>query len=79
MLAMPHPSLRFADARLRRTRNLRDFYTPGKLRLTYNARAAFYQLLWSLRDGERRTVLLPAFHCTALVEPVPRAGFKADF
>lgn len=79
MLATPHPSLRFADVRLRRRRRLCDFYTPGKLRLTYNARGAFYQLLCSLRNGERRTVLLPAFHCTALVEPVPRAGFKADF
>ncbi len=79
MLASSHPSLRFADVHLRRSRNLRGFYTPGKLRLTYNARAAFYQLLCSLRDSERRLVLLPAFHCTALVEPVPRAGFNVSF
>lgn len=78
MLATPHPSLRFADIHLRR-RSLREFYSPGKLRLTYNARAAFYQLLGSLRTHGRRTVLLPAFHCTALVEPVPRAGFNASF
>jgi len=79
MLATPHPTLRFDDVRFRPSSHLRDFYSPGKLRLTYNARAAFYQLLCSLRESGRRTVLLPAFHCTALVEPVPRAGFKADF
>ena len=79
MIVSPHPSLRFADVHLRRSSNLREFYTPGKLRLTYNARAAFYQLLSSLRGGERRKILLPAFHCTALIEPVPRAGFNASF
>jgi dTDP-4-amino-4,6-dideoxygalactose transaminase len=79
MLATPHPTLRFADLRFRRRNGFRDFYSPGKLRLTYNARAAFYQLLCSLRESGRRTILLPAFHCTALVEPVPRAGFKANF
>lgn len=79
MLASPHPSLRFADVRIRRRTNLVKFYLPNDLRLAYNARAALFQLLESLRAGRRRTVLLPAFHCTALVEPVPRAGFKTDF
>ncbi len=79
MLASPHPSLRFTDLRLGPSRDLRAFYRPGKLRLTYNARAALYQLLKSLRSGQRGTVLLPAFHCRALVEPVPRAGFKTSF
>lgn len=79
MLASPHPSLRLADIRFRRRRDLHDFYSPGHLRLTYNARSAFYQLLCSLSAGKRRIVLLPAFHCTALVEPVPRAGFDVEF
>jgi dTDP-4-amino-4,6-dideoxygalactose transaminase len=79
MLARPHPSLRFADVHLRRSKDLRSSYKPGKLRLTYNARAAFYQLLSSLHVGGPRTVLVPAFHCTALVEPIPRVGFKASF
>jgi perosamine synthetase len=79
VLASPHPTLRFADAHFRRCNNLCGLYKPGKLRLTYNARAAFYQLISSLRASERRTILLPAFHCTALVEPVARTAFKTSF
>lgn len=79
MLASPHPSLRFRDLHLGHSRDLRTFYRPGKLLLTYNARAAFYQLLSCLHSSERCTVLIPAFHCTALVEPVPRSGFKVRF
>jgi len=52
---------------------------PHALHLTYNARGAFYQLLRSLPANRGRIVLLPAFHCTALVEPVARAGFEAKF
>ena len=79
MISLPHPTLRFADTRLRRRRSLVKLYAPHRLQLTYNARAAFFLLLRSLAAKERRTILLPAFHCTALVEPVTRTGFNAQF
>ncbi len=75
----PHPTLRFSDLAFRRARSLKTFNAPHDLHLTYNARGAFYQLLKSFPVGRGQTVLLPAFHCTALVEPVARAGFKAEF
>jgi dTDP-4-amino-4,6-dideoxygalactose transaminase len=46
---------------------------------TYNARAALYQFLWSLSRGQGSSILLPAFHCVALVEPVIRAGYRPVF
>lgn len=75
----PHPTLRFRDIGPRRTQSLKRTNAPHPLHLTYNARGAFYQLLLSLPASSGRTVLLPAFHCTALVEPVARAGFRAKF
>jgi perosamine synthetase len=74
-----HPTLRFRDIARRRAHSLKSTNAPNPLHLTYNARGAFYQLLRSLPESGGRTVLLPAFHCTALVEPVARAGFKAKF
>jgi perosamine synthetase len=46
---------------------------------TYNARAALYQLLRAMPRSGRDTVLLPAFHCPTVVEPVLRAGWKVRF
>jgi perosamine synthetase len=75
----PHPTLRFCDIHTRRKQNFRTHYASGKLLLTYNARGALFQLLLSLPKTTRDTVLLPAFHCVALVEPVVRAGYRAAF
>lgn len=75
----PHPTLRFSDVFPRHAQSLRRQHAPHTVYLTYNARGAFYQLLMSLPKGARDTVLLPAFHCTALIEPVIRAGYKVDF
>lgn len=75
----PHPTLRFRDIAPRRAHRLKSTNTPNPLHLTYNARGAFYQLLRALPASRGRTVLLPAFHCTALVEPIARAGFQAKF
>jgi perosamine synthetase len=75
----PHPTLRFRDVFPPSAHSLKKTNAPHALHLTYNARGALYQLLRALPAERGRTVLLPAFHCTALVEPVARAGFRASF
>jgi perosamine synthetase len=75
----PHPTFRFGDVFPPRAQSLSSLHGPQRLHLTYNARAAFYQLLLSLANEGRRKILLPAFHCTALVEPVARSGYSAEF
>jgi perosamine synthetase len=75
----PHPTLRPADVFSHRANDLRAFSGGNNLYLTYNARGALYQLLQSLPDAMGNVVLLPAFHCTALVEPVARSRFRAVF
>jgi perosamine synthetase len=74
-----HPTLRFSDIFPRHKQSLHAQHSPNELHLTYNARGALYQLLLSLPKEVRDVVLLPAFHCTALVEPVVRAGYHAVF
>lgn len=74
-----HPTLKFSDFWSRRRQILRSHFAPADLRLTYNARGAFYQMLQCVSTGCRKTILLPAFHCTALVEPVMRAGYEPVF
>jgi len=75
----PHPTLCFSDAFPPHAHSLRGQNSPHDLYLTYNARGALYQLLLSLPKDAGDTVLLPAYHCTALVEPVIRAGYQAVF
>lgn len=74
----PHPSLRFRDISLLRQNRLAA-QPPSRLHLTYSARGAFYQLLRSLPPEKGKRVVLPAFHCTALVEPAVQAGFDVVF
>ena len=75
----PHPTLRRADLFPRRANDPRALCGNDSLHLTYNARGAFYQLLRALPENAGNTVLLPAFHCTALVEPVAHSRFRAIF
>lgn len=75
----PHPTLCFSDVFPPHTHSLRSQNAPHELYLTYNARGALYQLLLSLPKEAGDTVLLPAFHCTALIEPVLRAGYQPAF
>src|SRR6266850_6778105 len=75
----PHPTLRISDVLRRRAQSLRAHNAPQALYLTFSARAALYQFLLSLQKEAGDTILLPAYHCTALVEPVVRAGFHTSF
>lgn len=49
------------------------------LHYTYDGQAALYQAFVALRGARRRRVLVPAFHCPTVVEPIVRAGFEVDF
>jgi dTDP-4-amino-4,6-dideoxygalactose transaminase len=74
-----HPTLRRTDVFPQRANDLRTLCGEDSLYLTYNARGALYQLLRSIPESEGSVVLLPAFHCTALVEPVAHSRFQAIF
>jgi perosamine synthetase len=60
-----------------------DLIRPHAIRYTYNGRAAIFQYLSMLRStgipAERRVVLIPAFHCPTVVDPVLHAGFEVRF
>ena len=75
----PHPTLRRKDFFSRRRNDPRALCEGDSLHLTYNARGALYQLLQAIPENKRNVVLLPAFHCTALVEPVAQSRFRAVF
>lgn len=76
----PHPHLRLTD--LRSTggaRSLPTLLSDASVHRFYNARAAIYQLARRIGAQGRSTILLPAFHCPSVVEPVLRAGMRPAF
>lgn len=76
----PHPLLRFSDLRAGAGRpDLLQLVTQNGVHPFYSARAAIYQLACFLRAQGRSTILLPAFHCPSVVEPVLRAGMRPVF
>lgn len=75
----PHPTLRRTDIFPQRGNDLRAWLGQDALHLTYNARGGFFQLLRAIPQEKGSVVLLPAFHCTALVEPVAQSSFRAVF
>jgi dTDP-4-amino-4,6-dideoxygalactose transaminase len=80
MMVSVHPTLRWQDLRPHQPEWDTLSASGSQFHYTYNARAGLYQLLLAMpRSGGRDTVLLPAFHCTTVVEPVLRAGWKVRF
>jgi perosamine synthetase len=77
--AQSHPSLRLGDLRKRRGRSCPSLFEDQELRLYLKGRGATYQALLSLRDGSGEEILVPAFHCCSMVEPVLRAGYRPRF
>ncbi len=56
----------------------------GAIRYTFSGRAGIFQYLTALRrslpgSSRRRQVLLPAFHCPSVVDPVLHAGFEVRY
>lgn len=80
MMHPPHPLLRredlFAGHRLNQISSLTDVH---QVDFYFNARSALYHLFTRLRTSGRSRVLLPAFHCTSMVDPAVHAGFEVDF
>ncbi len=74
-----HPTLRVQDIAPFKTQGRWSPSRTAFVHYTYNARGAIYQLLQSLPANQGNTVLLPAFHCFAAVEPVLRAGYRPLF
>jgi hypothetical protein len=73
-----HPTLRWRDIDLPRPEWAALSNGRVRFHYTYNARAALYQLLLSMPRSGRDVVLLPAFHCTTVVEPALR-GPRPEF
>ena len=74
-----HPTLRLKDVLKRKRINDRTLFDINRIYYTYNARGALYQLLSTMPKEKGNTILLPAFHCPTIVEPVLRAGYKTLF
>ena len=74
------PTLRFSDLVKSKNKLLfHDVIDEKKLYYTYNGRGAIYQLISSFPATDKKTVLIPAFHCPTVVEPVIRAGYDVAF
>lgn len=74
-----HPTLRFQDVARGKTARGRHLFENVGIHYTYGARGAIYQFLRSLLGDKGNFVLLPAFHCPTVVDPVVRAGYKVLF
>jgi perosamine synthetase len=75
----PHPTLRLRDVIPNRKASKNRILKSAALYFTYNARAAIYQLLLKFPKDKGHVILVPAFHCVSVVEPVIRAGYKVLF
>lgn len=54
--------------------------TPGAtLHYTYDGQSALYQAFAALRPRYPGRVLVPAYHCPTVVEPILRAGYAIDY
>lgn len=78
------PTVHFGDLLSARKAVLwADLEQTSKVRLAYSGRCALYQYLMAmphtLDSARRRYVLLPAFQCPTVVDPVLHAGFSVRF
>lgn len=78
-LGTRHPTLTFSDLAARRRHRLRAHHAPHRVYLAFNSRGALFRLLASLPAEAGDTILVPAFHCLALVKPITAAGYRLGF
>ena len=79
-MSAPFPSLHFSDLQSKPKRNA--FFSSAeasRLYYTYNGRGAIYQVLRCLPESQGRSVLVPAFHCPTVVDPILRAGYRVIY
>jgi dTDP-4-amino-4,6-dideoxygalactose transaminase len=74
-----HPAPAYQDLFRHRAHSLHDHHRPGAVHFTWNARGALFQLLTTLPARTGGMILVPAFHCIALVKPILAAGFELGF
>ena len=81
MIARPKtkPTLRFKDLRSDGTFPLRRLFEGSGITFTYSGRGALYLVCRTVVRRDRDTVLLPAFSCPTVVDPVIEAGFRPRF
>jgi len=78
------PVLHWADL-LRRapSESWEDLSAARRLHYTYNGRSALYQYFAALQrtvtHPARNVVLVPAFHCPTVVDPILHAGYEVRF
>lgn len=76
----PHPLLRVADLwHSDSSTRLPDLIANAGVHPCFNARAALYHLALALKSTGRSKILLPAFHCPSVVEPILRGGMQPVF
>ena len=77
--ANAHPTLHWADVAGQSVHSNSIWDIKSELHFFMKGRGAAFQALTSLRDPRGGEVLLPAFHCPSVVEPVLRAGYQPRF
>jgi perosamine synthetase len=74
-----HPTFSYPHLFRKRRHCLRNHHSPGTLHHTFNGRGALFQLLSRLPEKTGGTLLLPAYHCPAVVKPVISAGYRVEY
>ena len=74
-----HPTLRWRDLGRKSTGFDQRWMADQNLHFFLKGRGGMFQALASLRHRQGGEVLLPAFHCPSVVEPVLRAGYQPRF
>lgn len=80
-MSAAYPSAHFSDLLARGPSPLRDMLgrTPA-YRYTFKARGAIQHVMQRIAlHDKRRVVLVPAFHCPTVVQPILRADFSVRF
>ena len=73
------PTFRFGDLRPAGVHSLRSLCEESGVHFTYDGRGALYQLFNHLVRSDRNSILIPAFNCPTVVDPVIEAGFRPRY
>src|SRR5262249_12366282 len=77
------PELQWTQLSRRHRTTWRNLSESDRVRFTFNGRAGIFQYLEMLRSNGaqegKRFVLVPAFHCPTVVDPILHAGYDVRF
>ena len=74
-----HPELRFSNIRGHTFSEFDNLSIGADLTYTYDGQGAIFQLLSHLKKGGRHYVVVPAFHCPTVVEPIVKNGLTPRY